>query len=82
MAANDNYLGCGEDIGWKELLTAAIGVDATGHYTLRVIDSDAVAGSSPFPCGTPPDATNLDKVLAGLFAFDSNGDVALRISIP
>lgn len=82
MALNDDVIGCGKDFSLFELIAAAIGKDATGHFTLRVIDSDAVAGSNAFDCSTSVDPVALEAVYKGLFAFDSNGDIALRISIP
>ena len=82
MALNDDVIGCGKDFDVLELIAGAVGKDSTGKFTLRVIDSNAVAGSKTFDCGNSVDPVTLEAVIKGLFAFDSNGDIALRISIP
>lgn len=82
MALNDNVIGCGKDFSVLELISGAIGKDSSGKFTLRVIDSNAVAESKAFDCGNSTDPVTLEAVIKGLFAFDSNGDIALRISIP
>jgi hypothetical protein len=82
MALNDNVIGCGKDFSLLELLAAAIGEDSSGKPTLRVIDSNAVSGSKFFDCSTAADPVSLEAAFKNLFAFDSNGEIALRISIP
>ena len=81
MAANDNVIECGTDFTFEELLAAALGKDSSGKTTLRLHDSDSVSGSKVFACGSDGTAENLKAALKGLFALDSNGDIAIRVSL-
>lgn len=82
MALNDNVTECGTYHSLIELMASAIGKDATGKATLRVIDSNAVAGSRFFDCSNGVTPQDLEAAFKALFAFDSNGDIALRVSLP
>lgn len=81
MAANDNVITCGADFTFEELLAGAIGEDASGKPTLRLHDSDSVSGSKFFPCGSAIDGENVNAALRNLFTLDSNGDIAIRVSL-
>lgn len=81
MAANDNVVSCGADFTFEELLAAAIGKDSSGKATLRLHDSNSVSGSKFFACGSDGTDQQLDAGLKALFTLDSNGDIALRVSL-
>lgn len=79
MAANDNVLSCGNDLTFMELLSGAIGVDATGHPYIRLKTTTNVAGSKFFSCGNAGgDPENIQAGLRGIFTLDANGDWAIR----
>jgi hypothetical protein len=77
MAANDNVIGCATDLTFMEMLSGAIGVDATGHPYIRLKTTTNVAGSKFFGCANGGD-TNIEAGLRGIFTLDSNGDWAIR----
>jgi hypothetical protein len=81
MAANDNVIACGADFSFEELLAAAIGKDASGKPTLRLHDSNSVSGSKFFDCATGISKQGIEAGLKGLFTLDSQGDVAIRVSL-
>lgn len=81
MAANDNVIACGSDLGFQELLAACVGLDASNKPTLRLYDSNSVSGSKFFACGTPVDKDNINNAVRSLFTLDANGDIALRVSL-
>ena len=81
MAANDNVIGCGNDYDFTKLLAAAIGKDSSGKYTLRLHDSNSVAGSKVFDCNNPYSPQALEAATNGLFTLDANGDIAIRVSL-
>lgn len=80
MAANDNVVTCANSQEtFLELLARATGVDATGKKYLRLYATTNVAGSKGFACGgLPTDEESIANGFRTLFAFDANGDVALR----
>jgi hypothetical protein len=77
MAANDNVIGCATDLTFMEMLSGAIGVDATGHPYIRLVTTTNVAASKFFGCANGGD-TNIEAGLRGIFALDANGDWAIR----
>ncbi len=77
MAANDNVIGCANDVTFMELLSGAIGKDATGHAYVRLITTTNVSGSKFFACANS-DSESAEAGLRGLFSLDSNGDWAIR----
>lgn len=77
MAANDNVIGCATDLTFMELLSGAIGVDATGHPYVRLKTTTNVVGSKFFRCANS-DETSVEAGLRGLFTLDANGDWAIR----
>ncbi len=77
MAANDNVIGCANDVTFMELLSGAIGVDATGHPYIRLKTTTNVIGSKFFGCANGGEE-NIEAGLRGLFSLDANGDWAIR----
>lgn len=79
MALNDSAITCPNSaVTFDELLLSAIGTDSSGKPTLRVIDSNDT-GTNFVTCDK---GLTKEEVLRQLFALDSNGKVAIRISIP
>lgn len=78
MAANDNVIGCANDLTFMELLSGAIGVDASGKPYIRLKTTTNVAGSKFFGCSVGAHPDNVQAGLRGLFSLDSNGDWAIR----
>lgn len=78
MAANDTVISCASDLTFMELLSRAVGEDASGKPYLRLYAATNVSGSKHFTCGDGGDPTNIEAGLRGLFTLDANGDVALR----
>jgi hypothetical protein len=77
MAANDNVIGCAKDLTFMELLSGAIGKDATGHPYVRLVTTTDVAGSKFYGCANS-DSETVEAGLRGLFALNANGDWAIR----
>lgn len=81
MAANDSAISCSTDLTFEEMLAGCIGLDSSSKPTLRLYDSNSVAGSKFFSCGNPADKDNLKNGLRSLFTLDANGDMAIRVSL-
>lgn len=79
MAANDNVVGCGKTFTLKELLIGAIGQDASGKSTLRLHSSASVDDSAIKTCANKE--VQEEEALMSLFTLDTNGDIAVRVSI-
>lgn len=79
MAANDNVNECAGGLTFLDLFAAAFGKDASNKKYLRLYKTTAVAGSKAFNCGG--NAADLESELLNTFTLDSNGDIAIRVSI-
>jgi len=82
MAANDNAVSCtNKDVTFFSMLAQCIGVDASGNKTLRVHSSASVNNSTGLACGGANDGLNTQASLLELFTYDTNNDLAIRMSI-
>lgn len=79
MAANDNVVDCGKVFTLKELLIGAIGQDSSGKSTLRLHSSNSVNDSTLLNCTNK--MVTEDEALMSLFTLDTNGDIAVRVSV-
>lgn len=81
MASGDNAVTCGNSTQtFLELLGRTMGVDANGKVYLRQLSTTNVPGSKAFGCGKPVGDEEIENGMRGLFAFDANGDLAIRIA--
>jgi len=78
MAENDNVIGCASDLTFLEMLSGAIGEDASGKPYIRLKTTTNVAGSKYFGCGDGGDPTTIEAGLKAIFTLDANGDWAIR----
>lgn len=77
MAANDNAVTCGKELGLLELFVSAIGTDASGKPTLRLYKSS----DTGVDFSTCSKNLNAEEIARNLFTLDSNGKIAVRVSI-